>query len=124
MADPNLGWTGDHVGQLSRLQTAVRILAEGRGRTRERWEQATLPLVHMRPEDFPESLRGRADKVLGLRGKVARQIGDYTLFAFDELKPSERTRFVKDLLALHNACLIDIGRTWPKWDFMYPLKEE
>ena len=123
MTDPDLGWTGDHVGQLIRLQTAVTILAEGRGKTRERWERATLPLVHMRPDNFPVGLRSRAQEVLNLRGDVARQIGDYTYFAFDKLTPSRRKQFVKDLLALHNACLIDIGRTWPRWEHMYPTEE-
>jgi hypothetical protein len=36
------------------------------------------------------------------------------------LKPSERARFVGDLIALYEACLLDIGRTWPKYDFVYP----
>jgi hypothetical protein len=39
---------------------------------------------------------------------------------FNQVKPSERVRFVNDLLALYEACLIDLGRTWPKWNFMYP----
>ena len=120
MTDPYLGWTSDHVGLLSRLKAAVRILAEGRGKTRERWEKATFPLVHLRPESFPARLRSRAETVLSLRGKVAHQIGNYTHFAFDELKPRERVRFTDDLLALYEACLIDIGRTWPMWDLMYP----
>jgi len=32
----------------------------------------------------------------------------------------ERTHFVGDLLALYEACLIDLGRSWPMWAFMYP----
>jgi hypothetical protein len=55
-----LGWDGDHVGRLSRLQTAVRILAEGRGKTSDRLERATNALATLRPEDFPEELRKRA----------------------------------------------------------------
>jgi hypothetical protein len=29
-------------------------------------------------------------------------------------------RFVADIIALYEACLIDIGRTWPLRDFEYP----
>jgi len=32
--------------------------------------------------------------------------------------------FIEDLLALYEACLIDLGRTWPEWDFMYPTDIE
>jgi hypothetical protein len=119
MSQSDLGWT-DHVGRLDRMRTAVRILAESRGKTADRMEKATYALCTIRPEDFPMGLRNRAEKVLSLRGNVARAIGDYTYFAFNELKPSERARFVKDLLSLYEGCLIDIGRTWPMWDFVYP----
>jgi|SRR5262249_21565233 len=119
----NLGWGGNHVGKLHTLQTAVRILAEGRGKTAGRLEKATFALVGLRPEDFPPKLRKLAKKVLALRGNAAAHIYGYTQFRFYEMTVGERVRFVADLLDLHNACLIDIGRSWPQWSFMYPSGE-
>ena len=119
MNDADLGWT-DHVGRLIRLQTAVKILAEGRGKTAERMEKATFALMMIRPEDFPTGLRNRAEKVLNLRLNAARRFGEHTHFAFDELKRSDRLQFTADLISLYEGCLIDIGRTWPRWDHMYP----
>jgi hypothetical protein len=114
------GWGGDHVGKLHRLQTAVRILAEGRGKTAERIAKATEALIGMSPRDFPQHLRNRAIKVTSLRGNAAAHVGNFTYFRFEDMTVSERTRFVGDLLALYEACLIDLGRSWPMWDFMYP----
>ncbi len=119
MNHPDLGWT-DPVGTLGRLQTAVRILSEGRGKTAKRMEKATSALVNLHPGHFPADIRNRATQVLSLRGKVAAHGSDFTHFKFYKLKPSERVRFIGDLLALYEACLLDIGRTWPRWDFMYP----
>jgi hypothetical protein len=112
------GWGGDHAGKLSKLQTAVRVLAEGRGRTAERLENATYPLVMLSPRDFPEHLRNRATRVLGLRQKYVFFAGDESYF--HQVKPSDRVSFANDLIALYEACLIDLGRSWPQWDFMYP----
>ena len=42
------------------------------------------------------------------------------MFAFDEITPTQRKQFVADTTAMYEACLIDIGRTWPQWDFGYP----
>ena len=114
------GWGGDHVGKLLKLQTAVRILAEGRGKTADRIERATGALIGLLPQDFPERIRKRATKVLGLRGSAAAHLEDFTYFRFGDMTPNERVRFVGDLLALHEACLIDLGRSWPMWEFMYP----
>ena len=122
MADhPDLGWT-DPVGRLVKLQTAVRILAEGRGKTANRLEKATDALMLMQPEDFPAHIRNRASKVLSLRrnAAISGPSDETRYFDFHRLKPSERARFVGDLIALYKACLIDVGRTWPKWDFLYP----
>src|SRR5580704_2175371 len=105
-----LGWGGDHVGKLSRLQTAVRILGEGRGKTSDRLERATYALATLRPEHFPEGLRKRATRVLSLRGNAAAHVGDFTYFRFADMTPNERVRFVADLIALYEGCLIDIGR--------------
>ena len=48
--DPN--WS-DHVGVFLRLQTAVRILAEGQGKVGQRFDKATQALVTLLPRDFP-----------------------------------------------------------------------
>jgi hypothetical protein len=112
------GWGGDHVGKLVRLQTAVRILAEGRGTTAERLERATYSLVTLFERDFPEHLRNRAKVVLELRSKYVFHAGDESYF--HQVKPSDRVNFAINLLALYEACLIDLGRSWPTWDFMYP----
>jgi hypothetical protein len=51
--DPYLGWTSDHVGRLERLRDAVRILAEGHQKFRDRIDEATFALVHLDPMTFP-----------------------------------------------------------------------
>jgi hypothetical protein len=112
-----LRWT-DPTGQLVRLREAVKILAEGRGKTADRVERATGAILTMFPEAFPPRLRNRATKVRTLRANAALAGGAH--FRFNELKPSERARFVGDLIALYEACLIDIGRMWPEHDFIYP----
>ena len=112
------GWGSDHVGKLDRLQTAVSILAEGKGTIAQRLQRATYPLSTLFPRDFPKHLRNRAKRVLKLRGKYIFHAGDQSYF--HQVKPRDRISFVKDLLALYEACLIDLGRSWPEWDFMYP----
>jgi hypothetical protein len=114
----DFGWGSDHVGKLHRLQAAVRHLAEGKGKARERLERATNWLTGLQPADFPQSLRIRATNVLSLRGKHVYHAGGEPYF--QEVRPSERRQFVEDLLALCEACLIDLGRRGPDWDFMYP----
>src|SRR5262245_8411067 len=100
-----LEWGGDHVGTLSKLRTAVRILAEGRGKTSDRLEKATYPLVTLRPEDFPAKLRQRASRVLSLRSNAADHVGYFTYFRFADMTVGERLRFVADLIALYEGCL-------------------
>jgi hypothetical protein len=116
------GWGGDHVGKLHRLQIAVHLLAEGRRKTAYRLERATYTLVGLSPADFPEHLRNRATNVLGLRLKYVFHAGD--LSYFKPVRPTEKKRFVDDLLALYEACLIDLGRSWPQWAFMYPKDKD
>ena len=115
---PDLDWLDwkDPVTQLDRLQTAVRTLAEGSGTWQKRMDKATYALIYLRPEDFPKRLRNRAAKVLSIREKVMR----FDVAYFDFMTPRERKRFVADIIALYEACLIDIGRTWPRWDEVYP----
>jgi hypothetical protein len=116
------GWGGDHVGKLMRLQTAVRTLAEGRGKTAERLQKATYSLVTLLPRDFPAHLRRRAESVLELRRKYVFHAGDESYFR--PVSPSVRLKFVADLLSLYDACLIDVGRSSPMLDFMYPKDAE
>lgn len=118
----DFGWGGDHVGKLHSLQVAVAALAEGSGKTAERLEKATFPLIRLTPADFPEKLRKRAKNVLTLRTRYVFHAGDYS--SFHRVPPNEKKRFVRDLLALYEGCLIDMGRGWPTWDFMYPKEEE
>ncbi len=55
------------------------------------------------------------------RRKAREDVNEnYAYFAFDALTPTERKQVVADITALYEACLIDIGRSWPQWDFMYP----
>jgi hypothetical protein len=116
---PGLDWS-DPVTQLEGLRRAVRVLAEGSGKWRERMDKATEALVNMRSEDFPRRLHHRAAKVLSIHGRVAESYTGGSYFHFEALTPSEGKRLVADIIALYEACLIDIGRTWPRWDFVYP----
>jgi hypothetical protein len=119
---PDLDWLDwkDPVTQLDRLQTAVRALAEGSGTWQKRMDKATYALIFLRSEDFPKRLRNRAGKVLSIRrGKVV-DAGEYSYADFSKLTPTKRKRFITDIIALYEACLIDIGRTWPRCDFVYP----
>ncbi len=70
---------------------------------------------------FPNT-RGRATRVLEFRGKYVFHAGDESYFR--QVKQRDRVSFIEDLLALYEACLIDLGRTWPEWDFMYPTDIE
>jgi hypothetical protein len=115
------GWGGDHVGKLLSLQTAVRHLAEGQGKTADRLQKATYALLRLFPEHFPEHLRHRATRVLEFCRKYVFHAGDESYF--HPVKRGDKKRFITDLIALYEACLIDIGRGWPQWDFMYPKDE-
>lgn len=114
----NNGWGGDIVGKFLRLQTAMRVLSVGKGPHRERLNLATYPLATLSPRDFPQHLRNRAEGVLSLRGNYVYHAGDESYFR--DVPPRERKQFVEDLTALYECCLIDIGRSSPSWDFLYP----
>ena len=60
--------------------SAVCTLSLGKGKFGDRMATATYPLL--RPEDFPERIRGRAKKVLSARGRVAQQHLDDTTYNF------------------------------------------
>jgi len=118
----DIGWGSDHVGKLHRMQTAVSHLAQGRGKTSQRLEKATYALIGLRANEFPERIRNRAENVLSLRGEYVRHAGHVS--CFHRVPLAVKKRFVEDLLALYEACLIDLGRTWPQWDLMYPKDRE
>ena len=86
----DLGWGGDHVGKLNRLQTAVKLLAQCRGKTSERLEKATYALVGLFPRDFPKHLQNRARNVLGLREKYVFHAGGDSYF-YSVLRRNKRS---------------------------------
>jgi hypothetical protein len=99
-------WSG---GVRERLQTAVRIVARGKDNCRARLDKATRALVDLQPEDFPARIRGRAAKILAVRGAVAEEYETDTLFHFERLTQRERDVLLDDLLSLYEACLLDLG---------------
>ncbi len=109
MIDLNLGWR-DPVGIFVRLQTAVKTVAQGKNNFRVRMDRATSALVGLRPEDFPERIRGRATNVLKVRARVRRDYGTDALFHFELLTPKQRIALMDDILSLYEACLIDLGK--------------
>jgi hypothetical protein len=113
----HLGWK-DPVDQFLALQTAIRILAEGKSNFRIRMEKATFPLTKYLPQDFPERIRNRALEVLGTRRKVRKDYGQDALFHFERLKSKQRTRLTKNIISLYEACLMDIGKM--NMDSLYP----
>jgi len=119
----DLGWGGDHGGKLIALQAAIKHLS-GSGKVRDRLANATFCLVTYSERDFPEPLRPAFTRILEARLRSRREINpNYVVFAFDELTPTERKQIVADITSLHDACLIDSGRKWPEYDFMYPKDE-
>jgi hypothetical protein len=108
------------VGVLDRLRTSVRILVEAQGNFRTRMDRATFALVTLQPRDFPDLLRGRATKVLGVRSAVRQDyIGD-SLFHFERLTLKERKALISDILALYEGCLINVGKASDDYDYLYP----
>jgi hypothetical protein len=65
-------------------------------------------LVGLFPRDFPKHLLRRAENVLALRQKYVFHAGGDSYFF--PVPTSEKRRFVEDLVALYEACLIDAGR--------------
>ena len=114
---------GDPVGVLEKLRYSVEVLAQGKGKLRQRLDQATFHLVPLDESDFPAPLQPVFTRILETRLSVRREIGTYTSFSFDLLKPTAKKQLVKDILDLYEACLIDIGRQSPEWDFVYPTGE-
>lgn len=90
------------------------------GKIRDRYDRATFALAPYQERDFPELLRPAFHRVIDARIKSRQDVtSDYAYFAFDALTPAERKQLVADLTTLYDACLFNIGRVWPEWDFMY-----
>ena len=65
----------------------------------------------------------RAEQVQTARLAVRRQLGDYVDFPFEKMKPTVRKALVADIIALYEACLLDMGKMGDDCDFMYPPNE-
>jgi hypothetical protein len=83
-------------------------------------DRATFALATLRPEDFPERLRGRATKVLAVRSAVRQDYITDALFHFERLTIKERRALISDIIALYEGCLIDIGKSGDQYEFLYP----
>src|ERR1700692_4394726 len=103
------GWR-DQIGTFKRLQTAVKILARGKGTFKERMNEATSPLVELSPEHFPACLRSRAECVLGARSRVRQDYHRSNLasFEFGRLSPKEREELTENIVSLYEACSLDM----------------
>jgi hypothetical protein len=117
--DAHSGWR-DPIGIFLRLQTAAKIIAEGKNNFRERTDNATRTLVGLLPDDFPERIRRRAEKVLNVRLDVAQKYGRSTLFHFERLSPNQRRALIKDIFCLYEACLLDLGNMPDYREIVYP----
>jgi hypothetical protein len=117
--DTNLGWA-EPVSQYESLATAVKILAEGRSKFRERMEDATFALTRWQAKDFPERIRERARKVLSVRSKVRWDYTGGCRFEFQRLTPKQRRALVADIIALYEACLLDLGKAAFFAGIVYP----
>ena len=117
--DTNLGWA-EPVSQHLSLATAVKVLAEGRLTFRERMDEATFALTRWQAEDFPERIRERARKVLSVRSTVRKYYGNDYCVQFGSLKPKERRALIGDIIALYEACLLDLGKAGFFAGIVYP----
>ncbi len=102
-------WGGDHVGQASRLQTAVRWLSST-APPKVRFDRAITSLEGMLPHKstMPPSQREKLDFIFERRAAVRRGSGEF--YAFNDLSLKDRRAIIGAIIALHEACLIDLGR--------------
>ena len=120
MSKGKLGWT-EPVSQLESLRTAVRLLAERHGTNfRIRMDKATFALTRWRADDFPERIRERARKVLGVRSAVRQDYQTDSLFHFERLTPRQRRALIDDIISLYEACLLDLGKAGEYVSIVYP----
>ena len=118
--EPPSAWGGDHVGKLVKLRACIEDLM-GSGKISARLEEATFGIVLLRDNEVPPRFKNAFRRVVEARLKCRVQYSpSHTVFDFQKLTPTERKGVIKDILSMYEACLIDIGRGWPMWDFMYP----
>lgn len=118
------GWA-DAIHMLLDLRCAVAAMSGTGADYRSRMSDATAHLEAWKPEDFPERLRKRAASVLAWRTQLGISYGTTSIYRFDSLKAWQRVALRDDILALYEACLLDIGRANTKeLDFVYPRDRE
>ena len=109
MDNQYLGWQ-DPIDQLLSLRAALNYLLARSKAPRERFSGATLPLVKYHIHDFPERLRQRVENIRNARVAVRQDYVTDSLFRFDLLSVRECRAIQGDILALYEACLLDLGR--------------
>src|SRR5271167_42964 len=105
-------WGGDHVEQANRLQCAVRWLSWS-APLKVRLDRAIVSLEGMLPHKstMPPSQREKLEFVFERRASVRRAGGEYgEYYAFNDLSIKDRRAIIWTIVALHEACLIDLGR--------------
>ncbi len=115
----HLGWN-EPIGTCGRLRDALRILAEAKGNYQQRMEMATRALLPDISYAVPDRLKNRRDRILNFRTSVREDYPGGTFFNFRRLKPSERKMILSDIMALYEACLIDIGKGGDDYNYLYP----
>ena len=100
----------DPIGKLESLRIAMKYLLTRRKISlNERLTAATLPLVGYLPHEFPEVVRPRFERIAATRSAVCREYVGGTMFEFSELNRQERRALQEDIIALYEACLLDLG---------------
>jgi hypothetical protein len=101
-------WGGDHVGQASRLQSAVQCLVSG-GPVTARLDHALECLQGMLPHRsaMPPSQRNKLDFIFERR----RAVWHEKYFSLGELSHKDRRAMIMAIVSLHEACMIDLGRS-------------
>ena len=103
------GWSNP-IQRVLELRIAVKNLMS-REESRVRFTKATNALVGWLPGEFPERLHQRYDNIMKARMAVRKDYPTDTLWHFDRLTVRQRAAIADDIMALYEACLIDIGRT-------------
>jgi hypothetical protein len=131
LMQPDSQWS-DPVGQLVSLQAAREVLLARSLNPSERFDRATSLLVKYRASEFPESMRPRYERIMQARLAVRRDYTGVTVFEFSRLSARNRRALQKDVIALYEACLLDIGKMSGTsagadrefYDIVYPCEEE
>jgi hypothetical protein len=128
--DARLLWS-DPVDQLLSLRVALKYLLVRKLNPRERFDRATLPLVKYQPRDFPEPMRPVFARIMQARVDARRDCDGSTVFEFSQLSVPARRALQSDLIAMYEACLLDIGKMSETsaggdsgyYDIVYPREE-